>query len=421
MCASHSDAAVTTPRSAPRTLILYFNGTFVNRQNGAHSRVKSLLTFLLGCGCAVTMYSYANHVECPWGPEEIALFKQQFPTVPLVLDRRTSPLLYWSKIRKKLSGMFPALIPRLLKLRLPGATPGYDALRRKHPDALYIVNYANGLLELNGVRPRDCAIETHDLDFLQFSKRFRHEITSTRIIEKFRSEIGLLQSAGALLSIAKTETGMFRLFFPDKQVFFLPNYRAAGPQAGAIRVSSPGYDYDMLFVGSRNPFNVDGIAGFLASQSALLQRFSLAIAGEVSLNPRIIAAAAGANHVSLLGFVDDLDALYPRVKVVIAPVDGTGLKIKVMEALAAGKPVFGSRHALDGLPEGSDRCAFPIEPAQMAAMLLDPVRLETASKAALAYSQTPSIAGDLADFQTFLNQVGLSQTSQTPLPPPWRP
>jgi glycosyltransferase involved in cell wall biosynthesis len=408
MTLENSTFIQTPPHSAHRELIVYFNGTFVNNRNGAHFRVASLLDFLLSQGCKVTVYSYSNHVECPWHEAEIELFKQQFPTASLVLDQRSPALRYWGKVKKKLSGVLPNLIPWLTRLHLPHLTPNFDRLEKRFPDALYIVNYANGLLELNGINPDRCVIETHDIDFLQFSKRFGHEITSRRITEKFRSEVGLLQSALSLLSIARTEAGMFRLFFPKKSIFFLPKYSV--PTDGNPDVAVAHYDVDMLFIGSRNPFNVSGIIQFLAEQRGLLQRFSLAIAGEVSTNPDVVEKSSGADNISLLGFVDDLNALYRRAKIVVAPVDGTGLKIKVIEALAAGKPVFGSRHALDGLPPGSEKCVFMIDAEKMSAMLSDPASLRSASEAALLYSQALANSGDIAEFRRFLDAEGVSRT-----------
>jgi glycosyltransferase involved in cell wall biosynthesis len=389
-------------RDSPRRpLIVYFNGTFVNNRNGAHVRVTSLLNLLIGYGCKITVYSYSNHGECPWGDAERTIFSKQFPGVALVLDRRSPVLRYWGKAKKKLSGVFPDWIPRLLGAHLPALTPNYDRLRKQYPDALFIVNYANGLLELNGIDPDCCVIETHDIDFLQFSKRFGHALTSRRIAEKFRSETGLLQSALSLLAIARTEAGMFRLFFPHKPVFFLPKYSVASHRNPDTRQG--GGDIDLLFIGSRNPFNVDGILHFIDTQRELLQRFSLAIAGEVSMNPEVVEKASTNGNIQLLGFVDDLDALYRRAKIVIAPVDGTGLKIKVVEALAAGKPVFGSRHSLEGLPPGSERCAFLIDAGKISTMLSDAANLNAASEAALAYSQSQASTGDIAEFREFLD------------------
>lgn len=55
-------------------------------------------------------------------------------------------------------------------------------------------------------------------------------------------------------------------------------------------------------------------------------------------------------NVSIGGFVDDLRPEYAAAHVVLAPVDaGGGVKIKLVEALAYGKPVVSTPHALGGL------------------------------------------------------------------------
>ena len=235
-------------RSGVKPIILFFNGTFVHRLNGAHVRVSNLLEFLLTSGYRVILYSYADHPDCPWGLNEIALFHEMFPTVELVLDRRPRHFKLWKRANKMLSGMFPSLTNALIRAHLPGATPNYARLAANEPNAVLIVNYANGFIELNGVSSDLTIIETLDLDFLQFSKRFGFSLTSLKIVSKFRSEFSLLAAASALIAIAAPEAGLFRLCFPKKPVFFVPEYtsaRAPIAKSEAIRI-----DYDLVFVGS---------------------------------------------------------------------------------------------------------------------------------------------------------------------------
>jgi glycosyltransferase involved in cell wall biosynthesis len=377
----------------------------VHHQNGAHYRVAELLGFLISCGCQVIVYSFSNHVDCPWSDSEIAEFAAKYPTASLVLDRRSRWLRYWTRAKKLISSLLPSLTPALLAARLPGATPQYDHLKVEFPSALYVVNYANGLLELNGIDPRNAIVETHDLDFLQFTKRYGFALTSRKITGKFRSEFSLLGSASALIAIARTEAGIFRLFFPEKPVFFVPKY--GSPKSKPRTVDARSFDYDLLFVGSNNLLNARGIVGFMQAHRNLLANYRLAIAGNVSLVPKVVAAASISPNVSLLGFVDDLDDLYSRTKIVVSPVDGTGLKIKVVEALTAGKPVFGSQHSIEGLPPGADECVFIIDAAHMAAMLSHPALLASAGKTAQAFAQDLSTKGDVAKLRSFLIGAGV--------------
>jgi glycosyltransferase involved in cell wall biosynthesis len=394
-----------------RPIVLYFNGTFIHRQNGAHSRVMDLLSFLVSNGCQVIVYSFSDHFDCPWGDNEVAEFATRFPAVSLVLDRRSRLLSFWTKAKKLISGLAPSLTPMLLATRLPHATPHYDHLKKQVSNALYIVNYTNGLLELNGIEPQNSIVETHDLDFLQFTKRYGYALTSFKITGKFRSEFSLLESVRAIIAIARVEAGIFRLFLSPKPVFFVPDYGSAGLRPVAADADS--FDYDLLFVGSDNVLNARGIVDFLRTHSAFLTTYNMAIAGNVCRLPEVAAAAAISPNVRLLGFVADIDKLYSRCKIVVSPVEGTGLKIKVVEALAAGRPVFGSQHSLDGLPSGADECAFLIDEARMARMLSDPALLASSGRAARAFARRLSTHCDVELFKSFLKDAGAIITRGT--------
>ena len=93
--------------------------------------------------------------------------------------------------------------------------------------------------------------------------------------------------------------------------------------------------------------------------------------GRVGENTSVRAFAQDRPHIDLLGFVDDLSAIYAASKAAISPVDGTGLKIKAVEALGHGRPVFASRHSMEGLAPGYDRCVFPIERSLIERILWD--------------------------------------------------
>jgi len=119
----------------------------------------------------------------------------------------------------------------------------------------------------------------------------------------------------------------------------------------------------------------------------------------------------GRPHINLLGFVEDLSTVYAASKAAISPVDGTGLKIKAVEALGHGRPVFASRHSIEGLAPGYDRCVFPIERSFIERILLDDSKLEAAQASALAYWESLATAGDMTQFQDFLQRAASSAKS----------
>jgi glycosyltransferase involved in cell wall biosynthesis len=102
------------------------------------------------------------------------------------------------------------------------------------------------------------------------------------------------------------------------------------------------------YLGSVNPLNTRSVARFLeAVDPPALAR----LGGEV-----VVAGGAGrelrpGGGLRVMGPVEDADALYAAVDLVVNPQEGgTGLKIKTVEALARGRPVIGTAEAFAGLP-----------------------------------------------------------------------
>ena len=98
---------------------------------------------------------------------------------------------------------------------------------------------------------------------------------------------------------------------------------------------------------------------------------------------------------SILGFQPNLDEVYAQSKLVVSPVEGTGLKMKVAEALAHGKPVCGSDHSIEALPPGWEQCVFPLTRPVIEALIEDPIRLQEASAAARVYYSSFETSGEL--------------------------
>ena len=132
----------------------------------------------------------------------------------------------------------------------------------------------------------------------------------------------------------------------DPRVFYIPRYASATP---ICRVDRPkaGYFYDLVFVGSDMFQNARGLLTF-SRQQRHGSRHCDRSGRSGRRNTSVRAFAQDRPHIHLLGFVDDLFATYAASKAAISPVDGTGLKIKVVEALGHGRPVFASRQSGKG-------------------------------------------------------------------------
>ncbi|WP_005036628.1 glycosyltransferase [Holophaga foetida] len=108
----------------------------------------------------------------------------------------------------------------------------------------------------------------------------------------------------------------------------------------------------LLFVGSLSWHpNTEGLTWFLAEVWPWLQGLRLDVVGNGA--PASLLAQAGKHaEVYMKGFIEDLDAYYQSARVFIAPLlSGSGVKIKVIHALAHGLPIVTTSIGAEGLPE----------------------------------------------------------------------
>jgi glycosyltransferase involved in cell wall biosynthesis len=394
----------TFARSSAKRVVVYYNGTFIHLRNGAHSRMASLLRYLVDAGCLVTLFSFANHPTEPWVETAQIAFKNAFPTVRLVLDTQTDLLRRLTFLKNAISSFLPARAQWIIAWHHRGASPNYEALVADNSDAVWIVNYADGLTQLNGIPSAPIVIETHDIKFAQVAKKDCKPPFNFRSLLRMRSEIGVLNCAAAIIAISPVEAGFFRTMLTGPDIFYIPKYGSSAPVRRADRPKD-GYLYDLIFVGSDMFQNARGLLAFFETNKSWLMSLRIAVVGHVCENSSIRKFKQGRPHINLLGFVEDLSTVYAASKAAISPVDGTGLKIKAVEALSHGRPVFASRHSMEGLAAGYGRCVFPIERTYIERMLFDDAAIAEAQTAALAYWESLETAGDLTAFWNFLKRA----------------
>src|SRR6201996_5028509 len=210
--------------SSSRDVIVYFNGTFMERLNGAHARMDSFLRFLLRHFERVIVYSFRNHPTCPWTEELVQRFAAEYPRAQLVLEKRTPWLVAMTRLKNTLAVFLPSLARQIIRLSLPGAAPAYASLMKEHPNAALIINYVDGLTQLNGVPKREFVVETHDIKFINYRFQAHKAATDIRTISKFRSEIALLSTAQAVIAISPTENHFFGMLVDSARVLYIPEF-----------------------------------------------------------------------------------------------------------------------------------------------------------------------------------------------------
>lgn len=205
-----------------------------------------------------------------------------------------------------------------------------------HFDAV-IVNYIWMTPLLKHISIKNKILFTHD-SFTNKRERIKQELYSLTP----KQETCGLNRADTLLSIQETESVLFRFLVPDKPVYTV--YMPIDFHKQTVE-----HYHIILFFSGDSELNQNGLKYFLDK----------VFDSVVSKNPSVKLLIGGGickslkinnSHVELLGFVDNVDAFYSLGNIVINPVyQGTGLKIKTMEAISYGKVTIVHPHSVEGL------------------------------------------------------------------------
>ncbi|MDT0575861.1 glycosyltransferase [Croceicoccus sp. F390] len=198
-----------------------------------------------------------------------------------------------------------------------------------------------------GRKPRATATIMHDLFHRRAELVAATGASDSVVAVSRKDELDLLARADLVIAIQQAEADFVAENLPQQPVMTVPMSFAA------IATAQPGEADQILFVGSNTEPNIAGLKWFCENcwptiRNALPEA-TLQIAGTVATGLAGYGVPAGAR---LLGMVADLDPLYSRAGVVISPLTfGSGLKIKLVEAMALGKAIVATSVTLQGVEE----------------------------------------------------------------------
>jgi polysaccharide biosynthesis protein PslH len=310
---------------------------------GNRARIATLFTALVRLGHDVT-FGYVPYFDDPIDYEKM---NKRFGGRLRILHTGAPPFqsvaarLQWKVKRKfrfksayswRVDEWFDeGLIPQLRSLQ---AREGFDCLLIEY---VFLSKIAAALP--SAVRT---VIDTHDVfgdrHIRSLDAQLRPYGFSTTVAE----ETSALNRADAVIAIQQEEAEYLRQRV-SSQVFTLGHLIDGDPSP----LPDPG-GARMLFVGSANPYNVNGLEWFLDRVFPRIRKempnVEIAIAGSVSHE------RTWPNGTLALGTQESLAETYAGATLVINPVQfGTGLAIKTIEALSYGKPVVATPAGSRGL------------------------------------------------------------------------
>jgi glycosyltransferase involved in cell wall biosynthesis len=256
---------------------------------------------------------------------------------------------------------------KLLRQQLPVdsdyfAPPGYVSfmkklLAQKAYDFIWINNLDYAHLASNLRSPAiQTVIDIHDI-----TSRFRlvrKKIAYSKDLKfdyqaNFAREINLLDRFGKVIVDSQYERDVLAQRLPPDKLYFIPS-QVSGLDNGAnsIPYENRSFDYDVLFVGSDNQPNREGLEFFLGSVLPLIvaqkPNVRISIAGRISSAIEIDKALT--KNITCLGYIPDLAELYLKSRLVICPLRiGSGTKFKLVEAMAYAMPIVTTVHCASAL------------------------------------------------------------------------
>lgn len=163
---------------------------------------------------------------------------------------------------------------------------------------------------------------------------------------------------------------------------------------------SPAEPPELVFLGRLNiPHNDDAICSFIrAAMGELVRRhphIRLRIIGKDPSDALLGLVAQHAPNVVLEGFVENLDNVFARATVSLAPLRfGSGVKIKMLDALARGVPTLATTVSVEGVPvapEGENGCFVEDDLTRWPDLIdemIDPTHNTQLSKAAVEFFES---------------------------------
>ncbi len=229
------------------------------------------------------------------------------------------------------------------------------------------------------------AVIMHDLFSSRAEQFNKAGGTKPLLMITLAEELSLLARAQAIVAIQATEAAIIAEHLPHRRVITAPI--AASPATAP----QPGEGETLLFIGSNAAPNATGLAWFAEAVWPLIRaavpHATLTIAGAVA---DAFIGQAPVEAFRFLGPVADLAPLYRDAAVMISPLRaGSGLKIKLIEALSHGKAMVATPVSVQGVEtEVADAVHVADAPADFAAAVLaflaEPERRRTAGQAALS-------------------------------------
>ncbi len=231
----------------------------------------------------------------------------------------------------------------------------FDLILKNNSYDFIIISYAcwaSLIIKNKNLKNAKTFIDTHDF----LTSQFQH-VKNFELGKYFETEINLLKHFDEIFVISTEEKYLFSQFI-DKPIHIVSHLIENNYKKSQINKI-----YDLIYVASSNPHNIKSVNWFFTE---VYPRLNLDL--KILVVGKITNHFEDFNNVTKIDYLEDLTAVYSRSKIAICPIlSGTGLKIKVIEALSYGLPIVCTERGVDGMiSKTKNGCLVTNDPVEFA-------------------------------------------------------
>lgn len=343
--------------------ILYFFPANPWRVNAGNAqRARTLLTYFRDRGHTVDFINSNDYWGGPIDEADIlALKRQHLIRAHFSLSRKPSVITLLNFLQHEIPRFIREKIVRVGKTSISDFSTGYSSslfnkILKENTYDYIIISYAlwGNLIKNNPlVKHAKTIVDTHD--FITAQEQHWKKLN---LGLAFSDEIQRLNLFDEIWSVSADEQYLFSQFC-QKPVRLLPICMNADTDTPST--DSTEKDFDLIFAGGDSIHNVKAVQWFFDEvYPNLPTSLRICLVGKINN-----AIAIDYGNVLKIKGAEKLDTFYRRSRIAICPMlSGTGVKVKVVEALSYGLPVVCSPKGVDGLLNKRENGCLIAETAQ---------------------------------------------------------
>ncbi|MFC4870954.1 glycosyltransferase [Negadavirga shengliensis] len=322
-----------------KRILYFYHENPLEKNAGNKTRVINLLRYFKNKGMVVDFVSIRNFGST-WTDHDKEVFeKSGFCRTLYLLSRKPKGknlFQYW--LSYKIPNFFFKLRKNPISLYLNyHIQKGFENVLKNETYDHIIINYVywGELINKKNLLSRAMTIlDTHD-----FTTPRHLDDKNFSLADFFGNEIKQMRYFDQIWAISSDEQYLFGQFYPYKTKLVPFMIDKPGPRLLPQK-------YEFIYVASDNPHNKEAAEWFFSKVfPSIPDSYRLLVVGKITKHIPDLP------NVTKILHMDKIEEAYHSSKAAICPMlHGTGLKIKVVEALAHGLPVICQIRGVDGLP-----------------------------------------------------------------------